>query len=184
MVAVFLFDQSSNHKAFAKDALVANRMNMNAGAIGNDEDKVRNGFYIGNQSANSLQIRRYYNKSFRYIEAYSQEKDVTDVFAIKASGKPIIYISIPEISTSSGAHSHFSRLDGKCCDNDDQSSEDEIDSTSATIEMQTTNIVSISNKSECPRRSFDDAILRAFKMSAASEEEKNKTLWIADNLKL
>ncbi|GAA5799696.1 hypothetical protein HPULCUR_005113 [Helicostylum pulchrum] len=25
-------------------------MNMNAGAIGNDEDKVRNGFYIGNQS--------------------------------------------------------------------------------------------------------------------------------------
>ncbi|KAI9267073.1 hypothetical protein EDC94DRAFT_657454 [Helicostylum pulchrum] len=33
MVAVFLFNQSSNHKAFAKDALVANRMNMNAGAF-------------------------------------------------------------------------------------------------------------------------------------------------------
>ncbi|GAA5800023.1 hypothetical protein HPULCUR_005444 [Helicostylum pulchrum] len=113
-------------------------MNMNAGAIGNDEDKVRNGFYIGNQSVITeqnfyvkiqfskidrstksakmyeivnriipqynfkslndnindfldsvsppgelpLQIRRYYNRFFRYLEAYGQEKDVTDVFAI------------------------------------------------------------------------------------------------------
>lgn len=29
-----------------------------------------------------MQIRRYLNKSFRYIEAYSQEKDVVEAFAL------------------------------------------------------------------------------------------------------
>jgi hypothetical protein len=31
-VAVFAFDNSSNHAAFSKDALVARRMNLNPGA--------------------------------------------------------------------------------------------------------------------------------------------------------
>lgn len=42
MVGVFLFDQSSNHKAYAKDALVATRMNMNATEVSRDDVKVRN----------------------------------------------------------------------------------------------------------------------------------------------
>lgn len=37
MMAVFLFDQSSNHKAFAEDALVAAKMNMNPIEIKNDD---------------------------------------------------------------------------------------------------------------------------------------------------
>lgn len=51
--------------------------------------------------------------------------------------------------------------------------------------MHTTKLVTISDKSkDCPRRSFDESILRAFRQSAASDYEKNKTLWIAESLKL
>ncbi|CEP15774.1 hypothetical protein [Parasitella parasitica] len=69
---------------------------------------------------------------------------------------------------------------------DDPSSESEIeDSTTAIIEMHTTKLVTISDKSnDCPRRSFDESILHAFRQSAASDDEKNKTLWIAESLKL
>ncbi|KAI7858342.1 hypothetical protein BDC45DRAFT_602891 [Circinella umbellata] len=65
--------------------------------------------------------------------------------------------------TCSGAHSHFARFDGKCINYDDSSSESESeieDSTTAIIEMPTTKLVTISDKSnDCPRRSFDESIL-------------------------
>lgn len=46
MIGVFCFDQSSNHKAFAPDALVANRMNMLPHVVKPDEVRVRNGHYV------------------------------------------------------------------------------------------------------------------------------------------
>ncbi|GAA5806383.1 hypothetical protein HPULCUR_011916 [Helicostylum pulchrum] len=70
MVAVFLFDQSSNHKAFAKDALVANRMNMNAGAIGNDEDKQFSYNEKFNNPAETLSINGIMIIGCEYAEQY------------------------------------------------------------------------------------------------------------------
>ncbi|KAI8344639.1 hypothetical protein BC941DRAFT_464850 [Chlamydoabsidia padenii] len=88
--------------------------------------------------------------------------------------------------TYSGTHSHFARFGGKCKDYDDPSSESEIeDSATSMIEMHTTKSITIPETSnDCPRRSFDESILRAFGQSAAFDYEKNKTLWIAESLKL
>lgn len=58
MVTVFLFDQSSNHKAFAKDALVANIIYINACEIFDNDVKVRNGFYIDEESG--IKERNFY----------------------------------------------------------------------------------------------------------------------------
>jgi hypothetical protein len=67
MVGVFLFDQSSNHKAFAKDALVASRMNMGAHEVSKNEVKVRNGFYTNNQGVKKIQSF-YVEKNYNYPE--------------------------------------------------------------------------------------------------------------------
>lgn len=48
MGGVLLFDQSNNHKAYAKDALAASRMNMGAHEVDKDEVKVRDGSYTDN----------------------------------------------------------------------------------------------------------------------------------------
>lgn len=70
MTAVFLFDQSSNHKAFAKDALVASRMNMGGHEIEENDVKVRDGRYtvvVDNQSVEKSQSF-YVERNFNYPE--------------------------------------------------------------------------------------------------------------------
>lgn len=67
MVGVFLFDQSSNHKAYAKDALVASRMNMGAHEVPKHEVKVRDGFYTDNQGVGKSQSF-YVERNFDYPE--------------------------------------------------------------------------------------------------------------------
>jgi hypothetical protein len=42
-VAVFCFDQSTNHNAMAADALIATRMNL---SFGGAQPKMRDGWYI------------------------------------------------------------------------------------------------------------------------------------------
>ena len=71
MTAVFLFDQSSNHKAFSQDALVASRMNLNGHELDKEAIKVRDGYFY-RLDINRKKIRQdqnfYVNKEFDYTE--------------------------------------------------------------------------------------------------------------------
>ncbi|KAI8349906.1 hypothetical protein BD560DRAFT_439120 [Blakeslea trispora] len=65
MVGVFLFDQSSNHKAFSDDALVANRMQQYPAIHKPGSVKYKKGYYV-----NSVGVRVeqdfYVSKTFNY----------------------------------------------------------------------------------------------------------------------
>jgi hypothetical protein len=67
MVGVFLFDQSSNHKAYAKNALVASRMNMGPHEVPENEVKVRDTFFNTNEGVQKTQTF-YKRKNFDYPE--------------------------------------------------------------------------------------------------------------------
>jgi len=67
MTAVFLFDQSSNHKAFAGDALVANRMNLKPHVVGKDDVRVRNGYY--SDGTGVIEQSFYKDSEYDYGEA-------------------------------------------------------------------------------------------------------------------
>ncbi|KAG2231563.1 hypothetical protein INT48_002979, partial [Thamnidium elegans] len=61
---------SSNHKAFAKDALVASRMNMGGGEVKEDDVKVRDGRYTVVVDSQSVEKRQsfYVERNFNYPE--------------------------------------------------------------------------------------------------------------------
>jgi hypothetical protein len=72
MIGVFLFDQSSNHKAFSEDALVASKMNMNPTEIKEDyetiQGKFRQGYYYNPNLEEVVDHSLYIETDYDYIE--------------------------------------------------------------------------------------------------------------------